>query len=184
MPAVIEQFMATKVRYTPVCELSPGIIEALTAEIHRYDPETVVRIEGGQLIFEWDDEEWGSVDSVVSILDQITQPLLPGIPSVVEGDRITVRVGGQEYETVVVNGIQRFVEDKHNPLYRRLRSRYDGVINPDGDIADLNEMTVMAAKGKISPREYAEFNMALGYSVCGFADIFDSTFHIDNPLWN
>lgn len=111
-------------------------------------------------------------------------PILARVTDPVEGQIIPVMVGDQPYETVIINGVQRFIEDKNNPLYRRLQRDTVGVVNPAGDIVDLNDMAIRYHRGEFSQREYAEFNMALGYSVGGFCDL--SSFEdmdIDNPLW-
>lgn len=101
------------------------------------------------------------------------------------GDRITVLVGGQPYETVIdERGTQRFVENPSNALVCRLRNRTDGrPARPGADVADLNEMSMRYRRGEFTQREYAEMNMALGYSVDGFYEL--SSFEdmdIDNPL--
>ncbi len=104
------------------------------------------------------------------------------------GDRLTVMVGGQPYETIITEGgVQRFIEDPNNALYRRLRTRGGAggeIVNPSGDILDLNEMAVRYHKGEFSQREYAELNMALGYSVGGFCELSNfQNMDIDNPIW-
>lgn len=105
--------------------------------------------------------------------------------SVKPGDIIPVKVDGILHNTVIdEHGIQRFVEDLTNPWYQRLRDYIGTVVNPNGDIRDLNELAVYHAHGKISTEEYAKFNMDIGYSVGGFCDL--SSFQamdIDNPLW-
>lgn len=90
------------------------------------------------------------------------------------GDVIVVRVGGVEYETVIdQNGTQRF---RANGLIRCLR---------DAGYTNLNTLAMAYGEKRFTQREYAEFNMALGYSVSGFAEL--SSFQdmlIENPLWN
>lgn len=106
--------------------------------------------------------------------------------SVRPGDFITVRVGGVEYQTTIsAHGTQRFVEDPDNPLLKRLRRSTTGGYNPQGDVEDLNAMALLYQRGGISQREYAEMNIANGYSVSGFCDLgsFDDM-DIDNPLWD
>lgn len=105
--------------------------------------------------------------------------------SVKPGDRITVLVGGIPYETEInEHGTQRFIIDPDNALVRRLRNRSDGQpTRAEGDIADLNEMAIRYHQGEFTKREYAEMNIALGYSLGGFEEL--SSFEdmdIDNPL--
>jgi hypothetical protein len=101
----------------------------------------------------------------------------PRIDTVKDGDVIIVKVGGVPYETVMVKGVQRF---KRNALIDHL--------SKTGQL-DLNQIAIQYNEGqynegKFDQRSYAEFNMALGYSVSGFADL--SAFQdmeIENPLW-
>ncbi len=92
------------------------------------------------------------------------------------GDIIVVKVGGKEYETIIDdNGVQRFRE---NTALRALVNA-----SRDAGGVSLNELAVMYARGGITQRDYAEFNMMLGYSVCGFADLSPfEDMRIENPL--
>lgn len=106
--------------------------------------------------------------------------------SVKPGDFITVRVGGIDYQTTIsAQGTQRFVEDPDNPWLKRLRHNTVGGYNPQGDIEDLNAMAALYQRGGLTQREYAEMNIAIGYSVGGFCELnsFDDM-DIDNPLWS
>jgi hypothetical protein len=96
-----------------------------------------------------------------------------GIAVTPKDDVIMVKVGGVPYETVMIAGVQRF---KVNEVVRHLC---------DTKQIDLNKLAIEYDDKKFSQRAYAEFNMALGYSVCGFADL--SAFkdmEIENPLWS
>lgn len=88
-------------------------------------------------------------------------------------NEIMVKVGGIEYPTVIdERGTQRFIGNK---LLCHL---------VDSGQVDLNRLGIDYQHEKFSQREYAEFNMMLGYSVSGFAGL--SSFHdfeIENPLW-
>ena len=90
------------------------------------------------------------------------------------GDVIKIKVGGVAYDTFIDDkGVQRF---KKNSVLDYLVNT--GVIN-------LNPLVIMFASDRFTQRDYAEFNMMLGYSVDGFADL--SSFQdmeIENPLWN
>jgi hypothetical protein len=76
-----------------------------------------------------------------------------------------VRVGGVVYPTIIdKNGTERFIE---NPVVRYLL---------DNGKIDLNQIAVAYQTGKLggvedAQRAYAEFNMMLGYSVCGFEEL-------------
>jgi hypothetical protein len=83
-----------------------------------------------------------------------------------------VKVSGIEYPTVIIDGVQRFIED---PLIVALHL---------AKMIDLNEIAVLfQTKRPWSKRRYMEFKMSLGYSVCGFAELFPYA-KIDNPLWD
>lgn len=89
-----------------------------------------------------------------------------------DGDKITVIVGGVPYPTVIENGVQRFIR---NNVISHLQ---------DVGLIDLNKVAVEYKRGKFTQREYAEFNMSLGYSVCGFAELHEfQDMEIENPLW-
>jgi tRNA/tmRNA/rRNA uracil-C5-methylase (TrmA/RlmC/RlmD family) len=86
---------------------------------------------------------------------------------------MTVKVGEIEYSTVIdEHGTQRFVKNK---LLCHL---------VDSGQVDLNRLSIDYQHEKFSQREYAEFNMMLGYSVSGFSELssFDDL-EIENPLW-
>lgn len=89
------------------------------------------------------------------------------------GDVIVVKVGGKEYETIIdEDNVQRFRRD--TVIYHLYKT---------GQI-DLNRLSVDYRRGHFDKRDYAELNMATGYSVCGFADL--SAFQdmeIENPVW-
>jgi hypothetical protein len=95
-------------------------------------------------------------------------------PAARPGDVIIVKVGGNSYETVIDKaGVQRF----------RKNAVLDHLFN-SGRL-DLNQLAIDYRRGAFDQRTYAEFNMALGYSVCGFAEL--SSFEdmeIENPLWS
>lgn len=93
------------------------------------------------------------------------------------GDKIKVKIGKKSYKTHIdEHGVQRF---KANSLIRWL---------VDSKRIDLNDIALHFATSKNAPftkRDYAEFNMMLGYSVCGFADLsFFNIYNIENPCWD
>jgi hypothetical protein len=90
------------------------------------------------------------------------------------GDHIKVKVGGISYDTVITtDGVQRFVE---NSAVRWLIDKYR-------PLNDLN-CDFQCYPGKISKRDYLEFNMMLGYSVCGLAELSEfERMKIVNPVW-
>jgi len=101
------------------------------------------------------------------------------------GDIIKVKVGGVEYDTVINdNHTQRFIENPDHFLLKRIRD-YSGGGNPEGDVKDLNEMAIRYHHGEFSKRDYAEMNMAIGYSVSGFSELsYFEDWDIDNPIWS
>lgn len=98
------------------------------------------------------------------------------------GDIIKVKVGGIEYETYIdERGTQRF--RKNSLLDFLFNSRENKKQNSK---VDLNELAILfhSKNPPFSQRDYAEFNMMLGYSVAGFAEL--SSFEdmeIENPVW-
>ena len=102
------------------------------------------------------------------------------------GNIIMVNVGGKEYPTHIdENNVQRFFT---NPVIVYLfthnaRGEESNHMIHD-QMLNLNTLGVAYQKGCFDKREYAELNMALGYSVSGFADL--SAFQdweIENPIW-
>lgn len=85
---------------------------------------------------------------------------------------IPVKVSGRTYLTYIdKHKVQRFLSD---PLI---------VGAHEAGLLDLNKMHVLFLQKKLgSKRRYMEFKMSLGYSVCGFADLFPYA-KIENPLW-
>ncbi len=90
------------------------------------------------------------------------------------GDVIYVRVGGKKYKTIIdKHGVQRF---KANPLLCHLFETKK---------LDLNQLAIDFHNKKFGRRAYAEFSMALGYSVCGFRELSNfQKYDIENPLWH
>ena len=94
---------------------------------------------------------------------------------------IIVTVNGRKYITIIdENNVQRFPT---NALIRHLVSSKQ---------VDTNTLCVDFQKGKFTLEEYQEFYMGMGYSVCGFDEIFglnsflteEDKAVIENPLWN
>lgn len=95
------------------------------------------------------------------------------------GDTFKVSVGGIEYDTIIDDhGTQRFVETPDHFLVKKLEKYGDGTY-------DLNDMARKYHEGEwFNQRDYAEMNIGIGYSVCGFMDL--SSFNdmrVINPLW-
>ncbi len=91
-----------------------------------------------------------------------------------KGKEIIVKVQGINYLTEIdSHGVQRF---KENSVIRFLVNK---------EIIDLNKLFIAFQEKKFTKRDYAEFNMMLGYSVGGFADLSSfEDWEIDNPIWN
>ena len=99
------------------------------------------------------------------------------------GEHICVLVDGQPVETVIdKHGAQRFME---NEVVVWLL---------DTGQLDLNKMAMAFHEGHFSLGAYMEFYMSIGYTVCGFEEIFgegsgvaDTTgqaVEILNPVWD
>jgi hypothetical protein len=85
---------------------------------------------------------------------------------------ITVTVDGKKYDTFMdERGVQRFVPNMFVCWML------------DGGHLDLNEISIAYRKATWLKRGYQEFHMALGYSVCGFADLWPAA-DIENSLWH
>ena len=86
---------------------------------------------------------------------------------------IQVQVGKKKYPTFLDGkSVQRFIKN----------SVIEHLFNENK--LDLNQLAREYHNGKFSQVDYAEFNMMIGYSVAGFADL--SSFQdmqIRNPLW-
>lgn len=68
-------------------------------------------------------------------------------------------------------GVRRFPA---NSLYRHLVNIKQ---------VDLNRLCLDYQKGKFTKEEYMDFYRGIGYSVCGFAEIFGDDVDIENPVW-
>jgi hypothetical protein len=90
------------------------------------------------------------------------------------GDQIIVKIGGREILTTIdEHDTQRL---PYNPVYKALL---------ESSALDLNILGIAYQTDKISFRNYLEFYLNIGYSVCGFAEL--SAFEhleIENPLWD
>lgn len=100
---------------------------------------------------------------------------------VIIGQIIKVKVNGKEYDTIIdTDGVQRFLV---NRLIRHL---------VDTEQVDLNRLSSDYQEGKFTLDEYKLFYMGMGYSVCGFDEIFGCNGNleevdqaqIENPLWD
>lgn len=99
------------------------------------------------------------------------------------GDKIMVKVGGVEYETVIdEHGTQRFVKNPDHWLVKQIPMIWDSYLKRD--IMNMNVMADRYRNGEFNQRDYAEMNMAIGYSVCGFCELSSfNNFIVENPLW-
>ena len=91
-----------------------------------------------------------------------------------KGTKIPVKIGKHELVTVIdSDGVQRLPT---NPIYRALL---------DSGALDLNKLCASYQQGLISKKDYLEFYLNIGYSVCGFSDLsFFQGYRIHNPLWD
>lgn len=88
------------------------------------------------------------------------------------GDIITIKVDNRLYSTIIDdNGIQRFIA---NNVLVYLLSNSPAVI--------LNDIALEYQYGKITKQSYQEFHMLIGYSVCGFQDLWPDA-NIENSAW-
>ena len=87
---------------------------------------------------------------------------------------IEVKIDGVVYQSIIAkNGVQRF---SYNKLYRHL---------VDSGQVDLNKLSRDYQEKKFTLKEYMEFYRGLGYSVCGYLDIFrDKIKEIEYLEWD
>ncbi|KKN46796.1 hypothetical protein LCGC14_0669240 [marine sediment metagenome] len=90
------------------------------------------------------------------------------------GDKITILINGQSYETYIdEHGVQRFPTN----------TVLDYLFNVGR--LDLNQLCIDYQNGKFDKDDYMKLNMDLGYSICGFADLSSfEDYEIINPVWN
>lgn len=80
---------------------------------------------------------------------------------------IEIQVGGKTYEASREdNGRLRFVKNPDHFLIKRMSPIFGGEGNEDP-----NSMAIAYAKGEFSLRDYAEMNIAMGYSIDGFEEL-------------
>lgn len=95
-----------------------------------------------------------------------------------EGDIIIVNVDGIDYETHIIDRVQRFIEKpNHWMLIQQPKIWLCGEY-----VDDLNTLAIKYRNKPEFRRDYMEMHMSIGYSVCGFCDIFPQA-RIINPLW-
>ena len=87
-----------------------------------------------------------------------------------------VKIDGREFETEMVNGVQRF---KGNPVVDKMCME-----NIHGRLYTPNDVAVDYHNGLFTKEEVQEFNILIRYSVSGAMDLscFDGV-TVDNPLW-
>ena len=86
----------------------------------------------------------------------------------------------KEYEQVCINGVVYDTElDAHGV------HRFKKTIEKK-DWPDCNQMCYDLADGRITPQQFAEINMNIGYSIDGFCDFIHDRVALvmDNPCWS
>lgn len=84
------------------------------------------------------------------------------------------KINGVKYDTVLVDKVQRFQEN------RIIRDLVDAA--KDGKKLNLNDIAVRAAQGAYCKAEMHELHRLIGYSVCGFSEVFEDD-KIDSSMW-
>lgn len=86
------------------------------------------------------------------------------------------KINGKKYPTVLVGEppVQRF------PANRIIRDLVDAA--REGRRLDLNEIVVRADRGSYSKEEMHELYRLMGYSVCGFSEVFEDDL-VDSSMW-
>lgn len=88
--------------------------------------------------------------------------------------KIKVMISGKEYDTVMVDRVQRF------PMNRIIRDLLDHAT--EYGKFGMNEIAEGVHFKKYSQVERRELYRLVGYSVSGYAEIFEHD-KIENPLW-
>jgi hypothetical protein len=83
-------------------------------------------------------------------------------------------INRKRYPTVLVDKVQRF------PANRIIRDLVDA--GREGRKLDLNEIVSRAAQGAYSKEEMHELYRLMGYSVCGFSEVFEDD-SIGSSMW-
>jgi hypothetical protein len=79
----------------------------------------------------------------------------------------TVAVGGLNFPaTIEENGVERFIADPDHWLVAQLLPPFGG----SGDKSP-NDMAIAFARGEFSLWDYAQMNIAMGYSISGFCEL-------------
>jgi len=89
----------------------------------------------------------------------------------IEEKKMEIKINGKPIETKMVDGVQRL------PCNSVIRYMLD--THPD---FDMNRMAYKQGHGDFSEDEVRMIYQNIGYSVCGYSDIFPDD-EIENPLW-
>jgi hypothetical protein len=83
-------------------------------------------------------------------------------------------INRKRYATVLVDNVQRF------PQNRIIRDLLDAA--QAGQKLDLNGIAIRAANGAYCKEEMRELYRLIGYSVCGFSEVFEDD-KIGSSMW-
>lgn len=89
----------------------------------------------------------------------------------------TATVNGHVFPTVLVKGTSRVQRFRANKVVRDLLDAAT-----EGRKLDLNEIWITAQKGSYSRDEMHELYRLIGYSVCGFAEVFPGD-RVGSSMW-
>lgn len=92
----------------------------------------------------------------------------------ISGAKNYATINRKRFKTVMVDGVQRF------PVNRIVRTLLDRA--KEGKKYDLNEIMSRYCMGEFSKDEMHEFYRLIGYSVCGFSEVFDED-SVSSPVW-
>lgn len=104
-------------------------------------------------------------------------------------ENIVVKLNGKEYQTELVNGVQRFVP---NPVIEKLVDKDIEIYNKLGykkyeemGLYGLNEIAMDFHRGEFTVEDMLAFYTQIGYSVSGMLDLsFFEELEVENPLWD
>ena len=92
------------------------------------------------------------------------------------GDKIMIKIDGKKIQTIIGDDdVQRL---PHNKVLGYLVRGQE-----DGKTFDLNKLWIMHGHGLFSDEDIRFVYQNIGYSVCGYAEVFEDD-KIENPVWD
>lgn len=84
-------------------------------------------------------------------------------------------INGKKHKTVTMDGVQRFKENRIVSAFQEAAS--------NGMKFDMNLLWIMYQRGAFTRAEMMQFYRLIGYSVCGFEEVFGGMVDVDSSTW-